>query len=118
METLYKFSLANIILSRLYIFQKDKIMNVGNRTQFIQFNGLVPIKNYKGPILKLTETDNIKIRNCQEHIAQLEIEIYKLKNLSTGKHLQIRELSYYLDKENMYKYKIEEYKNIVKRHLV
>lgn len=89
-------------------------MKILNNTSFIQFKGLVPIKNYKGPILKLTEAEQTKIKAIQDNITQLEIELFNLQSFYKNKKFQTRELEYFIDKEYKIKDQIEEFKNIIR----
>ena len=40
---------------------------------------LVPLSEYKGPVLKLTEADKEKIAEIRDFIIKLEMEIFKLE---------------------------------------
>lgn len=53
-----------------------KIQSINFNTQF---TGMVPLKNYKGPMLKLTKADKEKIAALQENINQMEFELYHLE---------------------------------------
>ncbi len=68
--------------------------NYGN----VQFGGLIPLKDYKGPILKLTEGDIIKIKQLQASINQLKCELYKLETYATRKKMNTVEREHYSDR--------------------
>ena len=46
---------------------------------------LVPLSQYKGPVLKLTKGDKEKIAALEDSIASLEIELYKLSKYQRKK---------------------------------
>ena len=53
----------------------------------IAFNGMIPLKNYKGPILKLTNSETERIAALQKNINNMEIELYQLNKIFEGKRL-------------------------------
>lgn len=89
-------------------------MKITNEINSIQFKGLVPLKKYKGPTLKLTDQEKLKIDTLQEYINQLEFELYNLQKFYQGKNLQSQKYNYFLDKELTIKGKIENYKNQIR----
>ena len=80
----------------------------------ISFGVLVPIKNYSGPILKLTKEDKDKINILQKSISQLEIELYKLKNYFGYKQMSTQTSNYYADKFDNINFKIENLREMIK----
>ena len=68
--------------------------NYGN----VQFSGLVPLKDYKGAILKLTEGDVIRIRQLQSSISQLKCELYKLETYANRQKMNSAERDRYSDR--------------------
>ena len=64
----------------------------------IAFNGMIPLKKYKGPILKLTNEETAKIAVLQENINNAAMEIYNLNRMFGGKHLTVSQRDYYLNK--------------------
>lgn len=89
-------------------------MKIIDNKNFIQFRGLVPIKKYKGPILKLTDIEKQKIKNLQEQITQLELELYNLQKFYLSKKLPTKNINYFLDKEYNIKCQIEDYNNQIR----
>ena len=67
----------------------------------ISFSGLIPIKNHRGPLLKLDKNEEERISALRENIVQLECEIYNFSIYYTGRRLSSDEIDYYSDK--MYK---------------
>lgn len=65
--------------------------NYGN----VQFGGLIPLKDYKGTILKLTEGDIIKIKQLQASINQLKCELYKLETYANRQKMNTEERDRY-----------------------
>ena len=55
-----------------------QIMQFNNPVSQPNMMGLVPIKNYKGLVLKLTPADKKKIAELQAKRAGYEIELYKI----------------------------------------
>lgn len=89
-------------------------MKIVNNINSIHFNGLVPLKNYKGPTLKLTDRERLEINTLKEYINQLEIELYKLQKFYQGKKFQTQKANYFIDKEFTIKCKIEDYQNRIR----
>lgn len=59
-------------------------MNLSILSQSINpnFNGkLIPLNEYKGPILKLTKTDKAKIAQLQEKLNDADYELAKINDL-------------------------------------
>lgn len=91
-------------------------MNIYN-TCYIQpkFNGkLMPLSEYKGPILKLTKADKAKITKLQKELAISDIELAKLNDLYI-KNLRVPKQRYYLESLiQKLEAKIEEIQNLIK----
>ncbi len=51
---------------------------VNNNYSQISFGHLIPKKDYKGTVLKLTKEDKAKIAVLQKNISDLEYELYRL----------------------------------------
>ncbi len=81
----------------------------------VQFRGMVPVTDYKGPVLKLTENDIEKINKLQNSISQLEFEIYGINKLLEYKRLTPNELNYYYNKLDILDYQIRSLKESIKQ---
>lgn len=80
-----------------------------NYTNFSGLKKLVPLSQYKGTILKLTDADKREIAKYQKRLADLELDLYKLNQLwkrSSG----VKEAFYYIDKIQNISDKIESIK--------
>lgn len=80
----------------------------------VPFNGMIPLKKYTGPILKLTETEEAKISALQENINNYEIELYRLTKLYDGKKLSTNQANYYLNKVETINAHINELKQLIR----
>ncbi len=78
-----------------------------NANSNVNFSGLVPKKSYKGPLLKLTETDKKKISALQENIVKMELELYDLSRIYDNKKLTTEKLDYIWGIEERLKARIE-----------
>lgn len=81
----------------------------------VQFRGMVPIKDYNGPVLKLTEDDIEKINKLQNSISQLEFEIYGINKLFENKKLTSGELNFYYNKLAILEYQIKSLKDSIRQ---
>lgn len=61
----------------------------------IMFGALVPINDYKGPLLKLTASEEKKIAELQQSISNIECELYKLYQIFKRKDLSNSERYFY-----------------------
>lgn len=68
-------------------------------TVAMQSRKLIPLKEYKGTLLKLTAEDNKKIAHFLKTKAQFELELEKLIQLSNKKKISDSEKFYYDDKK-------------------
>ena len=76
-------------------------MNLGlfNQSSYQpSMQGLVPLKDYKGVVLKLTVADKKKIAELQGKKADLEIELYKISMERIKKKLSDAQQDYYDNK--------------------
>ncbi len=80
----------------------------------IAFNGMIPLKNYKGPILKLTNSETERIAALQKNINNMEIELYQLNKIFEGKRLTTIQGNYYLNKIEAINAQITELKQIIR----
>lgn len=80
----------------------------------INFTGLIPLKDYKGPILKLTKSEMAKIADLQENINQLELDLYNIDSKYSEKKLLTQQLHYYSNKKLTIIGQINELKEIIK----
>ena len=98
-----------------------KMYLINNNYSKINFCGLIPKREYKGPILKLTDEDKNKIDVLQKTISQLELDLYKLKLYFEHGKKTCRDLDYYYTRRDMLRTKIEileaEIKDIKKERL-
>ena len=62
-------------------------MNISFSTPQTSFTAkkLIPLSQYKGPVLKLTKTDKEKIAVLENSIAALEIELYSISKYQRKK---------------------------------
>ena len=81
----------------------------------VQFRGMVPVKDYKGPVLKLTEDDIEKINKLQNSISQLEFEIYGINKLFEYKKLTPNELNFYYNKLDILEFQIKLLKDSIRQ---
>ncbi len=80
-----------------------------------QFSGMVPLKNYKGPILKLTPKEEQKIAGLQENINRMEFEIYNLNKIYGSKsHLRVKEFNYYVGRVEKLTLMIDDLKQMIR----
>ncbi len=80
----------------------------------IQFKGLVPIKKYKGPLLKLTAQEKDRIACLQEHINQMEFELYHLSKRYEGKHLRTEIFDNFMEKKFKLMVRIKQLKDVIR----
>ncbi len=80
----------------------------------LQFKGLVPVKNYKGPILKLTKAEQKLITDYQKAITQTECELYKLERAYQKKKISEKDSNYFNDVHYYLSGKIENLKNKIR----
>lgn len=73
---------------------------------FTTFQALVPLSEYKGPILKLTKSDKAKIKELSNTKASLELDLYNIENILKEKKLA-SELNWYNNLYDSILYKIE-----------
>ncbi len=73
----------------------------------LQFSGLVPVKKYKGPILKLNKADKRNIANLEKEIAQTECDLYKLNKTYDRRKISESERNYFIDMEHTLYLKIK-----------
>ncbi len=88
-------------------------MKISPNSLNIQFQGMVPINKYKGPLLQLTEGDKARISELQESINRMEFELYHLNRKFNGKRLPNREFQYYVSQERRLQAYIEELKEMI-----
>lgn len=81
----------------------------------ISFNGIIPLKKYTGPILKLTETEEAKISSLQENINNFEMELYNLNKLFEGKRLSTGQSNYYFNKVMTISAQIDDLKQMIRQ---
>ncbi len=70
---------------------------------------LIPLSQYKGTVLKLTEADKAEIAKYQNHLAELELDLNKLESL-VKRSTSTKETYYYHDKIQKYLFEIDELK--------
>lgn len=80
----------------------------------IQFRGMVPLKDYKGPILKLTQAEIKNINVLQENINMMEIELYNLDKKYAGKHLTTEIFQFYAGKWDSLNTEIKSLKEMIR----
>ena len=83
-------------------------------SQSVSFQGYIPLKQYKGPVLKLTKDEEAKISALQENINNYEIELYRLTKLYDGKKLSTNQANYYLNKVETINAHINELKQLIR----
>ena len=81
----------------------------------IAFNGLVPLKKYKGPMLKLTQAEESKIADLRSNINDMEIELYQINKFLEGKKLTQAQTDYYFNKIDIINTRMRELKQIIRR---
>lgn len=81
----------------------------------IAFNGLVPLKKYKGPMLKLTQAEESKIADLRSNINDMEIELYQINKFLERKKLTQAQTDYYFNKIDIINTRIRELKQIIRR---
>lgn len=84
-------------------------MNISVNTYNCNFQAdkrLIPLAQYKGPILKLTRNDKAKIAQYRKTISSLELDTYKLEALAK-KSKSAKETSYFFDKIQRTLFEIE-----------
>ncbi len=80
----------------------------------ISFGGMIPLKKYTGPLLKLTKSEEDKISTLQSNINDLEIELYQLSKIYDGKNLTNGQANYYFNKVESINTQINELKEIIR----
>lgn len=85
-----------------------------NNVSPISFNGLVPLKKYKGPLLKLTKAEETKIAALQANINDMEIELYQINKFIGGKKLTQAQTDYYYNKIDLINVRIRELKEKIR----
>lgn len=80
----------------------------------ISFGGMIPLKKYTGPLLKLTKSEEDKISTLQSNINDLEIELYQLSKIYDGKNLTNGQANYYFNKVASINTQINELKEIIR----
>ncbi|MCQ2754095.1 MAG: hypothetical protein MJ231_03505 [bacterium] len=68
---------------------------MNNAINKIGFRGLVPLKDCKGPTLKLTSEDMKRIRKIQDEITEYEIALYDLDKRYGNKKLRTMTENFY-----------------------
>ncbi len=86
-----------------------------NNISPIAFNGLVPLKKYKGPLLKLTKAEETKIAALQANINELEIELYNIDKFCSTRHLTYGQENYYFNKIDIINTHIRELKEEIRK---
>ena len=86
-----------------------------NNVSPISFNGLVPLKKYKGPLLKLTKAEETKIAALQANINELEIELYNIDKFCSTRHLTYGQENYYFNKIDIINTHIRELKEEIRK---
>lgn len=61
---------------------------------------LKPLSKYKGPILKLTDSEKAQIADMEKKIAEYELEISKLASIDQGFKIITSQSVYYCDQIN------------------
>ncbi len=89
-------------------------MKIYNYTSTIQFQGLISLKDYKGPLLNLTEADKIKISALKENIAQMEFELYRLNSIYGNKRLRTETLDFYASRVHKLTLRIDELQEMIR----
>lgn len=89
-------------------------MKISANVSNLQFQGLVPYNQYKGPLLKLTKSEKDKISKLQENINQAEFELYHLQRKYEGKFLKTEDFDYYAGQVDKLMYRIEELKELIR----
>lgn len=80
----------------------------------MQGRNLKPLSEYNGPILKLTQKEKEKINSFESQIADYEIELEKLKIMSSRIKCICSEKSYYNDKMWYITHLIEDLRQAIK----
>lgn len=80
----------------------------------IQFKRMIPLKNYEGPVLKLTQAETKKVQALQESVNQTEIELYNLHKKYSGKRLPSAQFQFYSSTWDFLEYRIEMLKEMIR----
>ncbi len=88
-----------------------KIQSINFNTQF---TGMVPLKNYKGPMLKLTKADKEKIAALQENINQMEFELYHLERQFNAGRLRTEKWNFLAEREGKLLERIDYLKDMIR----
>lgn len=87
------------MLITLAIYQSNQMFQAKSDAKYVIVNGkkLIPISEYKGPVLKLTKADCKAIEKLQEKIENIEMEHLKIISLLSDKQLSNNTRDYYSD---------------------
>ena len=83
-------------------------------SQSVNFQGFIPLKQYKGPVLKLTKDEESKISILQANINNFEIELYQLGKIFDGKNLSTSQANYYFNKVENINSQIKDLKRMIR----
>ncbi len=91
-------------------------MKISNNYSYrpIQFAGKIPLNQYKGPTLKLTEDDLNKIAKLQEAISHFEIERYNLRKYMDSPNFLAARIYYYTEKLGQLDFQISELRDAIR----
>ncbi len=88
---------------------------VTNKTAFCpQFTGFIPAKQYKGPVLKLTQDDLAEISKLKEQIALFECDLYNLCKYHSYKRQTSKEIDAFTKKQEKITFQIEKLKEEIR----
>lgn len=89
-------------------------MLLSTNYQNIPFKGIVPLKNYKGPLLKLSDDDKRRIEQLQETVGLLEHELYRLQRYYSVHKMTSPEKDRYFNRCMVIESEIEDLLNEIK----